>query len=194
MLSPSIQHTLALSQAITVCLYRSAMRTIFLRLVWVALGSAIAITAALWITGSSTTPLVLASLGGSTLFLFGLTTLAPAQPRALFGGHFIAAAVGITAYQLAGDALWVMALAVVVTVLLMLLTKTVHPPAGANPLIMIQAQAGLIHLGAVVMLGVLTIFIVAYVWSRLGVGQCKYPVRWNQPSPPNSNWGIWTDL
>ena len=193
MLSPSIQHTLALSQAITVCLYRSAMRTIFLRLVWVALGSAIAITAALWITGSSTTPLVLASLGGSTLFLFGLTTLAPAQPRALFGGHFIAAAVGITAYQLAGDALWVMALAVVVTVLLMLLTKTVHPPAGANPLIMIQAQAGLIHLGAVVMLGVLTIFIVAYVWSRLGVGQCKYPVRWNQPSPPNSNWGIWTD-
>ena len=194
MLSPSIQHTLALSQAITVCLYRSVMRTIFLRLVWVALGSAIAITAALWITGSSTTPLVLASLGGSTLFLFGLTTLAPAQPRALFGGHFIAAAVGITAYQLAGDALWVMALAVVVTVLLMLLTKTVHPPAGANPLIMIQAQAGLIHLGAVVMLGVLTIFIVAYVWSRLGVGQCKYPVRWNQPSPPNSNWGIWTDL
>jgi CBS-domain-containing membrane protein len=86
-----------------------------------------------------------------------------------------------------------MVLAVVVTVVLMLLTKTVHPPAGANPLIMIQAQAGLIHLGAVVMLGVLTIFIVAYVWSRLGVGQCKYPLRWNQPSPPNRNWGIWTD-
>jgi hypothetical protein len=58
---------------------------------------------------------------------------------------------------------------------------------------MIQAQAGLMHLGAVVMLGVLTIFIVACVWSRLGVGQFKYPLRWNQPSPPNSNWGIWTD-
>jgi CBS-domain-containing membrane protein len=80
-----------------------------------------------------------------------------------------------------------------VTVVLMLLTKTVHPPAGANPLIMIQAQAGLIHLGAVVMLGVLAIFIVAYVWSRLGVGHCKYPLLWNQPSPPNRNWGIWTD-
>ena len=163
------------------------MKTIFLRLVWVAFGSAIAITAALWVTGNATTPLVLASLGGSTLFLFGLTTLPPAQPRALFGGHFIAA------YQLAGDAMWVMVLAVVVAIVLMLLTKTVHPPAGANPLIMIQAQAGLIHLGAVVMLGVLTIFIVAYVWSRLGVGQYKDPLRWNQPSPPNSNWGIWTD-
>jgi hypothetical protein len=43
------------------------------------------------------------------------------------------------------------------------------------------------------MLGVLTIFIVAYVWSRLGVGQSKYPLYWNQPSPPNSNWGIWTN-
>ena len=169
------------------------MKTIFLRLAWVAFGSATAITSALWVTGNAATPLVLASLGGSTLFLFGLTTLPPAQPRALFGGHFIAAAVGIAAYQLAGDALWVMALAVVVTIVLMLITKTVHPPAGANPLIMIQAQAGLMHLGAVVMLGVLTIFVVAYVWSRLGVGQCKYPVRWNQPSPPNNNWGIWTD-
>jgi CBS-domain-containing membrane protein len=82
---------------------------------------------------------------------------------------------------------------VVVAIVLMLLTKTVHPPAGANPLIMIQAQAGLMHLGAVVILGVLTIFVVAYVWSRLGVWQCKYPLRWNLPSPPNSNWGIWAD-
>lgn len=169
------------------------MKTTFLRLAWVAFGASIAITAALWITGTSTTPLVLASLGGSTLFLFGLTALPPAQPRALFGGHLIGAAIGIGAYQLAGDALWVMALAVVATVVLMLLTKTVHPPAGANPLIMIQAHAGLVHLGAVVMLGVLTLFIVAYVWSRLGVGGYKYPLRWNQPSPPNSNWGIWTE-
>jgi len=169
------------------------MRTVFLRLAWVAFGSAIAITAALWVTGNATTLLVLASLGGSTLFLFGLTTLPPAQPRALFGGHFIAATVGIAAYQLAGDALWVMALAVVITIILMLITKTVHPPAGANPLIMIQAQAGLMHLGAVVMLGVLTIFIVACVWSRLGVGKSKYPLRWNQPSPPNNSWGIWID-
>jgi CBS-domain-containing membrane protein len=169
------------------------MKTIFLRLVWVTLGSSIAITAALWVTGNSTSPLLLASLGGSTLFLFGLTTLPPAQPRALFGGHLIGALVGIGAYQFAGDALWVMALSVVLTILLMLLTKTVHPPAGANPLILIQAQAGLIHLGAVVMLGVLTIFIVAYVWSRLGVGHYKYPLRWNQPSPPNGHWGIWPD-
>jgi CBS-domain-containing membrane protein len=93
------------------------MRAIFLRLVWVAFGSAIAITAALWVTGNAATPLLLASLGGSTLFLFGLTTLPPAQPRALFGGHLIAAAVGIAAYQLAGDALWVMALAVVMALL-----------------------------------------------------------------------------
>lgn len=167
------------------------MKTIFLRLAWVAFGASIAITAALWVTGSSATPLVLASLGGSTLFLFGLTTLPPAQPRALFGGHFIGATVGIGAYQLAGDALWVMALSVVVTTVLMLLTKTVHPPAGANPLIMIQAHAGLVHLGAVVMLGVLTLFITTWVWTRLGIGQCKYPLRWNQHSPADSNWAIW---
>lgn len=169
------------------------MKTRLLRLAWVALGSSIAISAALWITGSSTTPLVLASLGGSTLFLFGLTVLPPAQPRALFGGHIIGAGVGIACFQLAGDALWVMVLSVVLTIVLMFLTKTVHPPAGANPLIMIQAHAGLMHLGGAVMLGVLVIFIIACIWSRLGIGNHQYPIAWNQPSPPTTSWGIWTD-
>ena len=169
------------------------MKSLLLRLLWVALGSSIAITVSLWITGNSTTPLVLASLGGSTLFLFGLTTLPPAQPRALFGGHLIGAGVGIACYQIAGDAIWVMVLSVVITILLMLLTKTAHPPAGANPLIMIQAHAGLMHLGGAVMLGVLAIFITAVIWTHLGVGKRKYPLVWNQPSPPTSNWSIWTD-
>jgi hypothetical protein len=56
---------------------------------------------------------------------------------------------------------------------------------------MIQAHAGFIHLGITVMLGVSIIFIVAFVWSRLGVGNTKYPISWTQPSPASLNWSIW---
>ena len=130
-------------------------------------------------------------MGGTTVFLFVLTTAPAAQPRAVFGAHLIGALIGIIAYQLFGDGFWVYVIALVVTISILLLTRCVHPPAGANPLIMIQAHASFIHLGVTVLTGVLIIFSVAYIWSRLGVGSRKYPVSWTQPSPPSLNWSLW---
>jgi len=166
------------------------MKILILRLLWVLLGSSIAISLALWAT-QATSLLMLASLGGTTLFLFVLTTAPAAQPRAVFGAHLIGALIGIIAYQLFGDGFWVYVIALVVTISILLLTRCVHPPAGANPLIMIQAHASFIHLGVTVLTGVLIIFSVAYIWSRLGVGSRKYPVSWTQPSPPSLNWSLW---
>jgi CBS-domain-containing membrane protein len=76
-------------------------KTYLLRLAWIMLGSAIAISLALSLTQTSS-PLLLASLGGSTLFLFGLTTTPAAQPRALFGGHILSSLIGVLAYQFFG--------------------------------------------------------------------------------------------
>jgi CBS-domain-containing membrane protein len=78
--------------------YYQVMKTLLLRLVWVLIGSSIAIILALWITKENS-PLLLASLGGTTLFLFVLTTAPAAQPRAVFGAHLISSLVGILAYQ-----------------------------------------------------------------------------------------------
>lgn len=163
-----------------------------LRLLWVLAGSATAITLALHFTHASS-PLILASLGGTTLFLFGLSTLPAAQPRAVFGAHLISSLIGVVAFQLFGDSLSVMVIAVVITIGILLLTRTVHPPAGANPLIMIQAHASFTHIGFTVLLGVTIISVVAFIWSRLGIGKQKYPVSWTQPSPPSMNWSIWGD-
>ena len=166
------------------------MKIQLLRLLWVLLGSTIAIGLALLATKVSS-PLLLASLGGTTLFLFGLSTTPAAQPRAVFGGHLISSLIGIVAFQFFGDALWVSVFAVVITIGVLLLTRTVHPPAGANPLIMIQGHATFSHLGFTVLVGVTIISVVAWIWSRLGIGSKKYPVSWNQPSPPTVNWSIW---
>lgn len=166
------------------------MKVLLLRLIWVLLGSLVAISAALFVTKANS-PLLLASLGGTTLFLFALTTAPAAQPRAVFGAHLISSLVGILAYRLFGDAFWVYVFALVITIAVLLLARCVHPPAGANPLIMIQAHASFIHLGITVMAGVTIIFIIAMIWSRLGIGSRKYPVSWTQPSPPNLQWGIW---
>ena len=170
--------------------YHWPMKILILRLGWVLIGSSVAIGLALWITKANS-PLLLASLGGTTLFLFALTAAPAAQPRAVFGAHLISSLIGIISYQLFGDAFWVYVFALVLTTVILLLVRCVHPPAGANPIIMIQAHAGFIHLGITVMLGVSIIFIVAFVWSRLGIGNRKYPISWTQPSPATINWSIW---
>lgn len=169
------------------------MLKIILRLLWISLGASVALGLALLFTKPPTSPLLLASIGGSTIFLFGLTSAPAAQPRALFGGHLISALIGIVCYQLFSDVMWVYLLAEVITLAALLITHTVHPPAGANPLIMIQAHAGFSHLVFVVLISITTLAVVAAIWSRLTPGKVlHYPVKWNERSPPTKNWSVWS--
>lgn len=128
-----------------------------------------------------------------TVFLFGLTRAAAAQPRALFCGHLGSSLIGILCFQTFGDALWVYMLAIVLTLTFMLVTKTVHPPAGANPLIMIHEHAGFFSLWQPVGLGIIILFFVAVVWSRLFPGMKHYPSHWFEKSPPSLFWGGWKE-
>ena len=149
----------------------------FSDMIWSAIGGAIAIALALLLVGGRNSPFLLFSLGGSTVFLFVLTETEAAQPRALFGGHIGGALIGILCYQVFGTALWVSVAAVVLTMMFMVVTRTIHPPAGANPLIMVDHHAGFLSVLNPVAAGVLTLFIVAMVWSRFRPGK-KYPMRW----------------
>lgn len=146
-------------------------------LAWSALGGAVAIGLGLWFVSGDDSLFLLASLGGSTVFLFALTGSEAAQPRALFGGHLGGAVIGILCFQILGDALWVSVIAVVLTMVYMIVTRTIHPPAGANPLFMVHHHAGFSALLRPVGLGVLTLFLVAMVWSRIRPGE-HYPIRW----------------
>ena len=146
-------------------------------LVWSMGGAATAITLALWLVADTSSVFLLASLGGSTVFLFALTEAEAAQPRALFGGHLAGALIGILCFQLFGDSLWVSVIAVVLTMTFMMMTRTIHPPAGANPLFMVHYHAGFSTLFMPVGVGVLTLFLVALFWSRFRPGK-RYPTRW----------------
>lgn len=161
------------------------------RLAWCLFGAACGIALALAAVGPPHATFVLASLGGSSVFLFGLTRAPAAQPRALFGGHLLGALAGVGSFQVLGSGLPAYACAVAVGLGLMLATRTVHPPAGANPVIMVYAHAQWSALLFPVLTGVAVLAAVAFVWSRLYPGLARYPVSALEPSPPTLNWGGW---
>ena len=158
-----------------------------------ALGAALGLGLVLVYIDPPSAPLFLASLGGSAVFLFGLTRAPAAQPRALFGGHLGGALVGVACYHVFGDAVWVYVLALVLTLVFMLVTKTVHPPAGANPLIMMHAHASFVAIWQPVFVGIAILAVVAWAWSRLVPGMMHYPCQWFEKSPPFASWGGWLE-
>jgi CBS-domain-containing membrane protein len=163
------------------------------RLAWCLLGAGTGIGLALLLIGPPKVPFLLASLGGTTVFLFGLTRAPAGQPRAVLGGHLGGALMGIACYQLLGDRIESYVLAQMLGLGLMLLTRSVHPPAGANPIIMVHAHASWSMLLQPVLLGVVALLSVAFVWSRLYPGLKRYPVSVFEPSPARVTWGGWDD-
>lgn len=163
------------------------------RLLWCLFGAAFGISLALAVVGPPHNAFVLASLGGSSVFLFGLTRAPAAQPRALVGGHLGGALIGIACGQYLGASLSAYALAVSLSLALMLITRTMHPPAGANPVLMVYAHASWSALFNPVLLGVACLVAVTFVWSRIYPGLVRYPVALWEPSPPSLSWGGWSD-
>ena len=80
--------------------------------------------------------LLIGSFGASCVLVYGVIQSPLAQPRNLIGGLVVSAIVGVTAQKLFPDTLYIAApLAVSLSIVLMQITKTLHPPGGATALI-----------------------------------------------------------
>lgn len=146
-------------------------------LIWLAVSAGIAMALVLLLTSERFSPLILAPIGGSAVYLIALTDSDESQPRALFGGHLGSTVIGILCFWLFGDAIWVSVIAVVAAMAFMMITRTIHPPAGANPLIMVHHHAGIFSLVQPVGVGVITLILVAILWSRVRPGK-QYTNKW----------------
>jgi CBS-domain-containing membrane protein len=94
-----------------------------------------------------------------------------AQPRSFMGGHLVATAVGLAFHSawgwFGGPAEVWGAAAVGVALAAMALTRTIHSPAGANPVVVFAENAGWPFLLAPLVPGLLALFLVAMVANNL---------------------------
>ncbi len=126
--------------------------------------------------GTGLLPLLIAPFGASCALVFGAPASPLAQPKNVVGGHVVSAFCGLLAATLVPDVMSAMALGVGLAIAGMLITETLHPPAGANPIVIGLTHASWSFLFAPVLIGaVIVVFcgICHHRWitrQRYGLG------------------------
>lgn len=121
--------------------------------------------------------LLMAPFGATCALAFGAPDSPLAQPRNIVGGHLVASLIGLLCFQLLGNSWWSIALAVGLSISAMQVTKTLHPPAGADPIVVILTQASWKFLFTPVLFGSLMITVVALLFNNL-IKERRYPKYW----------------
>ena len=119
----------------------------------------------------------MAPFGASCVLAFGIWDSPLSQPRNIIGGHLISTFTGLVLYHLFGQGPIVMAVGVGLAIAFMMLTKTTHPQAGADPLVVIIAGSGWSFLFTPVLIGALVIVLAALLVNNLDKKRC-YPLFW----------------
>ncbi len=120
---------------------------------------------------------MLGSFGATCALAFGFPDLPFSQPRHLVLGHVLASFTGLVFLELTGPCWWGMALAVGTALALMMFTRTVHPPAGSNPVIVFLLEPDWSFLLFPTLFGVLLVLAVALVYNNLTRSN-RYPMYW----------------
>ena len=124
------------------------------------------------------------SFGATSVLIYGVINSPLAQPRNVIGGHLICAIVGVTFNYLSPQSWLAAALAVSVSIVLMQVTKTLHPPGGATALIAIIGSEKIKSLGYLyvispILSGIIVLLIVALFFNN---------ITSNRSYPKNKGW------
>ena len=130
--------------------------------------------------GDKATPLMITSLGASSVLLFAAPHSPMAQPWPFVGGQLISALVGVTCFKFIPGVFVSAALAVALAIFAMHLLNCLHPPGGATALAMVMGGQELHRLGysvvlAPVGLNAVVLLVIALVINNLFPGR-RYPL------------------
>ena len=119
---------------------------------------------------------LITSFGSSMILLFGYPENDFSQPKNIFFGHLLASIVGIIFLNIIPLPIYLLIpLAVGFGAALMILFDVVHPPAGANPIIIIMGSVSLDYLINPIITGSLIIVFFGIILNRL-ILKKKYPL------------------
>ena len=145
------------------------------------IGALLGLFLAGWLTSMAYGPGIalhlLGPLAASAVLVFAVHSGPLAQPWPVLGSYALAGAVGLAMRQGFGPELWVAAVALGISILVMCLLRCLHPPGGGVAVSAVLADPGLTALGdhllQPVLLNALILVTVAVLYNRLT--DVRYP-------------------
>lgn len=110
---------------------------------------------------------LMAPFGATVVLVFGVPKSPLAQPKNVIVGHLLTAFIGVLFVEYVGVAPWSLAIATGLAVTIMLLTNTTHPPAGANPMVIMLSGQSWAFLFNPVLIGACVIMGLGLVLNKL---------------------------
>ena len=105
--------------------------------------------------------------GASMVLVMAVYDSPLAKPKNLILGHILSALSGVIIFYLLGNTFISLGLGVALAVFVMMITNTVHPPAGANPIIVILTGQSISFVFLPVAVGAIIIVVFAYLYNKL---------------------------
>ena len=120
---------------------------------------------------------VVASFGASAVLIYGVPDAPLSQPRNVFFGHIFSAAAGVATFMMFGLTWWSPALGTALALVVMLLTKTTHPPGGATALFAVLSKANYSYIVTPIAAGAVILIIIGLLVNNLSPNR-HYPRYW----------------
>ena len=105
--------------------------------------------------------------GASMVLVMAVHDSPLAKPKNILLGHILSALSGVIILYLIGDNFLALGIAVALAVFVMIVTDTIHPPAGANPIIVILTGQGISFVLFPVAVGAFMLVVFAYLYNKL---------------------------
>jgi CBS-domain-containing membrane protein len=141
------------------------------------IGSFIAIGCLGLLTNITGQMLILASFGATCVLLFGFPDIPFSQPRNILFGHLICSLTALVFYHLVSTHWWSMALATSIGIVFMMLSRTVHPPAASNLLIVFVLKSDWSFLFFPTFFGTVIVISVGLLYHNF-TRETNYPKYW----------------
>ena len=118
---------------------------------------------------------IIASFGSTMVLLYGYPESPFAQPKNIILGHFLTSLIGIIFLNFVPLPIFInIPLAVGFGVMLMILLKVTHPPAGGNPIIVIIGSVSYDYLLTPVIVGSIVVILFGVIINKFLLKK-KYP-------------------
>jgi CBS-domain-containing membrane protein len=121
-------------------------------------------------------PMAMGPLGASCVLVFIAHQGPLSQPRHVIGGHTLSTVTGLMIWSIFGKSLFIIIISLVIVLILMSLTNTIHPPAAASALVAINFETGWGYLIPIV-IGAFLLVLISILYNNL-FPKRQYPKHW----------------